>query len=64
MATDRAVVSKCNGLPPETPRTVDALLTQVYDKDWQWRSLGEPALGRWKPTVAEDVAPGHDERAG
>jgi ribonuclease Z len=44
--------------PPETRRIVDALLTQVYDKDWQWRSLGEPALGGWKPVVAEDVAPG------
>jgi ribonuclease Z len=44
--------------PPETRRIVDALLTQVYDKDWQWRSLGEPALGGWKPVIAEDVAPG------
>jgi ribonuclease Z len=44
--------------PPETRRIVDALLTQVYDKDWQWRSLGEPALGGWRPIVAEDVAPG------
>jgi ribonuclease Z len=44
--------------PPETRRILDALLTQVYDKDWQWRSLGEPALGGWKPVIAEDVAPG------
>lgn len=44
--------------PPETRRIVDALLTQVYDKDWQWRSLGEPALGGWKPVTAEDVATG------
>jgi ribonuclease Z len=44
--------------PPETRRIVDALLTQVYDKDWQWRSQGEPSLGGWKPVVAEDVAPG------
>ena len=32
--------------------------TQVYDKDWQWRSLGEPSFGGWKPVVAEDIAPG------
>jgi ribonuclease Z len=44
--------------PPETRRIVDALLTQVYDKDWQWRSLGEPSFGGWQPVVAEDVAPG------
>ena len=44
--------------PPETRRIVDALLTQVYDKDWQWRSMGEPSFGGWKPIVAEDVAPG------
>jgi ribonuclease Z len=44
--------------PTETRRIVDALLTQVYDKDWQWRSLGEPSLGGWKPVVVEDVAPG------
>jgi ribonuclease Z len=44
--------------PPETRRIVDALLTQVYDKDWQWRSIGEPSFGGWKPVVTEDVAPG------
>ena len=44
--------------PPETRRIVDALLTQVYDKDWQWRSIGEPSFGGWKPVVAGDVAPG------
>src|SRR5262245_6483187 len=44
--------------PPETRRIVDVLLTQVYDKDWQWRSTGEPSFGGWKPVVAEDVAPG------
>ena len=44
--------------PPETQRIVDALLTQVYDKDWRWRSLGEPSFGGWKSVVAEDVAPG------
>ena len=44
--------------PPETRRIVDALLTQVYDKDWQWRSIGEPSFGGWKPIAVEDVAPG------
>jgi ribonuclease BN (tRNA processing enzyme) len=44
--------------PPETRRIVDVLVTQVYDKDWQWRSLGEPSFGGWQPVVAEDVAPG------
>ena len=33
-------------------------LTQVYDKDWQWRALGEPSFGGWRPVMAEDVAPG------
>jgi hypothetical protein len=44
--------------PPETRRIVDALLTQVYDKDWQWRSMGEPAFGGWKPVEAKDIEPG------
>jgi ribonuclease Z len=44
--------------PPDTQRIVDVLLTQVYDKDWQWRSMGEPALGGWKPVVVEDVGTG------
>lgn len=44
--------------PPETQRIVDVLLNQVYDKDWQWRSTGEPSFGGWKPIIAEDVAPG------
>lgn len=44
--------------PPETRRIVDALLTQVFDKDWQWRSEGEPSFGGWKPVVAQDAAPG------
>jgi ribonuclease Z len=44
--------------PPDTRRIVDALLTQVYDKDWEWRSKGEPAFGGWAPVVTEDVAPG------
>ncbi len=44
--------------PPETERIVNALLTQVYDKDIYWRATGEPALGGWKPVVAQDVIAG------
>ena len=44
--------------PPETRRIVDALLTQVYDKDWQWRSMGEPSFGGWKPIAATDIESG------
>lgn len=44
--------------PPDTRRIVDAMLTQVFDKDWQWRSMGEPTFGGWKPVIAEDVDPG------
>jgi ribonuclease Z len=44
--------------PPETKRIADTLLTQVYDKDWQWRSIGEPSFGGWKPVIAKDILPG------
>ena len=44
--------------PPETKRIVNALVTQVYDKDIEWRDKGEPALGGWPPLVAEDLATG------
>ena len=44
--------------PPDTRRIADAMLTQVFDKDWQWRSMGEPAFGGWKPVEIEDVGPG------
>lgn len=44
--------------PPDTRRIVDALLTQVYDKDHTWRGLGEPTFGGWAPVTARDVAPG------
>ncbi len=44
--------------PPDTQRIVNALLTQVYDKDHDWRGLGEPAHGGWAPVAAQDVAPG------
>ena len=44
--------------PPDTKRIVTALLTQVFDKDIEWRDQGEPALGGWKPVDAQDVATG------
>lgn len=44
--------------PPETRRIVDALTTQVFDKDIQWRSEGEPVFGGWAPVVATDVVAG------
>ena len=44
--------------PPDTRRIADAMLTQVFDKDWQWRSMGEPAFGGWKPVEIEDIGPG------
>lgn len=44
--------------PPETRRIVDALVTQVYDKDIEWRDRGEPAFGGWQPIVAQDCATG------
>ena len=44
--------------PPDTRRIAEAMLTQVFEKDWQWRSMGEPAFGGWKPVVIEDASPG------
>lgn len=44
--------------PPDTQRLVEALLTQVYDKDHTWRGLGEPAFGGWAPIEARDIAVG------
>ena len=44
--------------PPETRRIVDALLTQIYDKDWQWRSEGEPSFGGRKPIETSDIQAG------
>lgn len=44
--------------PPETGRIVDALQTQVFDKDIAWRSNGEPVFGGWKPVIATDVVSG------
>ena len=44
--------------PPDTKRLLAALLTQVFDKDIEWRSEGEPAHGGWPPVKANDVAVG------
>jgi ribonuclease Z len=44
--------------PPDTARLVDALLTQVYDKDRNWRAMGEPAHGGWAPVEARDISVG------
>lgn len=44
--------------PPETGRIVEALTTQVYDKDIAWRSLGEPTFGGWQPIETHDVVAG------
>jgi ribonuclease BN (tRNA processing enzyme) len=44
--------------PPETRRIVETLLKEVYGKDWQWRSIGEPSFGGWQPVTAEDVVTG------
>ena len=44
--------------PPETRRIANALLTQVYDKDIEWRSDGEPSFGGWAPVEATDVGTG------
>ncbi len=44
--------------PPGTRQIVDALLTQVYALDWNWRSLGEPTHGGWAPVEVREVAAG------
>ncbi len=44
--------------PPETKRILTALLTQVYDKDIQWRSEGEPVHGGWPPVTGHDASTG------
>ncbi|OLU10410.1 MBL fold metallo-hydrolase [Achromobacter denitrificans] len=44
--------------PPDTKRIMNALLTQVYDKDIEWRSDGEPTHGGWSAIDTVDVAPG------
>ncbi len=44
--------------PPDTKRLLQALLTQVYDKDIEWRSEGEPVHGGWPPMLGHDVGTG------
>lgn len=44
--------------PPDTRRLVNALQTQIYDKDIEWRSDGEPVFGGWAPVNGRDVSPG------
>jgi ribonuclease Z len=44
--------------PLGTKVIVDALMNIVYAKDIEWRSVGEPAWGGWKPVRAVDVEPG------
>ena len=48
--------------PPDTTRILQALLTQIYDKDIQWRSDGEPTHGGWPPMTGRDASVGlvHD----
>lgn len=41
--------------PPETKRILAALVTQVFDKDIEWRSEGEPVHGGWPPLIGRDV---------
>ncbi|HEX3953480.1 MAG TPA: hypothetical protein VHW90_07900, partial [Stellaceae bacterium] len=44
--------------PPETRPIVQALLTQVYDKDIEFRDKGEPANRGWKPVEVIEVCEG------
>lgn len=44
--------------PPDTKRLLQALLTQVFDKDIEWRSEGEPVHGGWPPMLGHDVGTG------
>ena len=44
--------------PAGTKEIVDTLVEQVYAKDIEWRSVGEPHWGGWKPVRAIDVEPG------
>lgn len=44
--------------PPETRRIVNALLTQIYDKDIEWRVTGEPANGIFPPVPVTEVISG------
>jgi ribonuclease BN (tRNA processing enzyme) len=44
--------------PPETRRIVEALLTQVYDKDIEFRVSGEPINGAFPPVPVTEVMAG------
>lgn len=45
--------------PPGTTAIVNALLNQVYDKDIEFRTKGEPAIvGDWQPVESTDVMRG------
>lgn len=44
--------------PPETRRIVDALFTQIYDKDIEFRVTGEPANGAFVPALVTEVTSG------
>jgi len=44
--------------PPETRRIVEALFTQIYDKDIEFRVAGEPANGAFVPALVSDVTSG------
>ncbi|MEQ9643302.1 MAG: MBL fold metallo-hydrolase [Alphaproteobacteria bacterium] len=44
--------------PAGTAEIVDTLITKVYAKDIEWRSVGEPIYGGWKPVRAIDIEPG------
>ena len=44
--------------PPETKRIVDALLTQVYDKDIEFRVSGEPINGAFPPVPVTEIISG------
>lgn len=44
--------------PVGTREIVETLVENVYAKDIEWRSVGEPHWGGWKPVRAIDVEPG------
>ena len=44
--------------PLGTSEIVDLLVGKIYAKDIEWRSVGEPRWGGWKPVRAVDVTPG------
>jgi ribonuclease BN (tRNA processing enzyme) len=44
--------------PPETRRIVDALLTQIYDKDIEFRVSGEPVNGTFPPVPVTEIISG------